>query len=221
MLSRDNGIWLQFWRDKRTDFHLAKVNPLLSLCWPRLPPTDGNRVFVPLCGKSLDLLWLAKQGHEVIGVELSPVAVKSFFRENKMTPSKQKIGAFTRWRHGKISILCGDYFSLTLKDLGAVDMVYDRAALTALPEDVRRHYVTHLKKLLPHNAKMLLLTAEDVDPMASPMQAPAVDDELMRLFCEDFHIDLIHVASEQANHATLLNEQTEAIEYKAYLLAVK
>ena len=221
MLSRDNGLWLQFWRDKRTDFHLAKVNPLLSRCWPRLLPMGGKRVFVPLCGKSLDLLWLAKQGHEVIGVELSPVAVKSFFRENKLTPFKQKKGAFTLWRHGKISILCGDFFSLTLKDLGAIDMVYDRAALTALPEDIRKHYVVHLKQLLPSAAKMLLVTAEDIEPTANPTQTQAVDEELTQLFAEDFNIDLIHVESDQETNLPLSGNQTELIEYKAYLLAMK
>jgi thiopurine S-methyltransferase len=221
MLSRDNGIWLQFWRDKRTDFHLSNVNPLLSRCWSRLPPTKGNRVFVPLCGKSLDLLWLAKQGHEVIGVELSPIAVKSFFQENKLTPIKQKQGAFTLWRHGKISILCGDFFALTIKHLGVVDRVYDRAALTALPADIRKHYAAHLKQLMPHHAKMLLLTDEDADPTQTQTQTQTVDEELLRLFAEDFDIDLMHVESDQDNYSPMLNEQTECIEYKAYLLEVK
>jgi thiopurine S-methyltransferase len=143
MISRDNGLWLQFWRDRRTDFHQKTVNQLLTRFWPRLDPVCGSRVFVPLCGKSLDMIWLAKQGYDVIGVELSPIAVRAFFRENRLQPVRTQMGKFALWKHGKISILCGDFFSLTKSDLGSIDMVYDRAALTALPEDIRRLYVAH------------------------------------------------------------------------------
>lgn len=76
---QDNHLWLDFWRDERSDFHQIAVNPLLNKFWPSLKLAHGSRVFVPLCGKSLDMLWLAQQGHEVIGVELSSIAVEDFF----------------------------------------------------------------------------------------------------------------------------------------------
>jgi thiopurine S-methyltransferase len=128
-ISRDNPLWLQFWRDQRTDFHQQAVNQLLTRFWPNLETVVGGRVFVPLCGKSLDMLWLAEQGHEVIGVELSPVAVKAFFRENHLKPSKRRVGNFMLWKAGRISILCGDYFSLRSANLGMIDVVYDRVML--------------------------------------------------------------------------------------------
>src|SRR5665811_341557 len=145
MTGRDNVLWLQCWRDQRTDFNQKTVNQLLTRFWPSLDLARGIRVFVPLCGKSLDMIWLANQGHEVIGVELSPIAVRAFFRENRLQPARRQVGKFTLWKHGRLSILCGDYFSLTKGDLGHIDTVYDRAALTALPEDIRLLYVAHLR----------------------------------------------------------------------------
>lgn len=143
MTSRDNLLWLQCWRDQQTDFNQKSVNPLLIRFWPGLGLVRGSRVFVPLCGKSLDMIWLAQQGHEVIGVELSPIAVRAFFRENHLKPTRRRVGPFTLWRQGRLSILCGDFFSLTLAELGQIDTVYDRAALTALPEAIRMLYISH------------------------------------------------------------------------------
>jgi thiopurine S-methyltransferase len=96
---QDDLLWLEFWRDQRTDFHQSLVNPLLSRFWSSLELTQTSRVFVPLCGKSLDMLWLAQQGHEMIGVELSPVAVAGLFRENGLQPALQRMGRISRsWR---------------------------------------------------------------------------------------------------------------------------
>jgi len=195
MTGRDNELWLQSWRDHRTDFHQQSTNRLLTRFWPSLELVPESRVFVPLCGKSLDMVWLAKQGHNVIGVELSPIAVRAFFRENRLLPARRQLGKFTLWQHGRISILCGDYFSLTLEDLGRIDTVYDRAALTALPEDIRKHYVSHLRKIVPATATVFLLTTEDAEEKDTPSQAFGIAEEIKTLYAEDFEINLAHVES--------------------------
>ena len=217
-ISRDNPLWLQFWRDQRTDFHQQAVNQLLTRFWPNLESVAGSRVFVPLCGKSLDMLWLAEQGHDVIGVELSPVAVKAFFRENSLKPSKRRVGNFMLWKAGRISILCGDYFSLLSADLGVIDVVYDRAALTALPEDIRKRYVAHLSSLLPKSCKVLLLTAEDVEKVENLSAALNIDAEISALFANEFVIDLLHVESVADAKAESLGLLPELTEYKVYQL---
>lgn len=219
MSSRDNHLWLKLWRDRRADFHQKTVNRYLARFWPNLARPQGSRVFVPLCGKSLDMIWLAEQGHEVIGVELSPIAVRAFFRENRLQPSRRRIGDFTLWEHGRISILCGDYFSLDKADLGQVDTVYDRAALTALPEDVRRLYVAHLRKIVPANAGVLLLTIEDAaedDPLE---QAIGVDKELTALYSEGFEISLKHVESVFETDPQAPKQPPRRAEYKVYRLS--
>lgn len=214
MTDRDNHLWLQCWRDQHTEFHQAAVNTMLTEFWPSLHLPAGSRIFVPLCGKSLDMLWLAQQGYDVIGVELSPLAVRAFFKENRLLPRKQKRGAFTFWQHGKLSILCGDYFALSAADLGAIDAVYDRAALTALPEDLRIHYVSRLRQIISAKAPVFLLTTEDAEDNATPAQALGVDTEINTLYAEHFHIDLAKVNS-------VYEGAQKNTDYKVYKLHAK
>ena len=153
-------------------------------------------MFVPLCGMSLDMIWLAEQGHEVIGVELSPIAVRAFFRENHLEPVRTRVGGFDRWQNGKLSILCGDYFSLTRKDLGQIDAVYDHASLTALAEGIRGHYVAQLRMLVPDACEIFLLTIEDADEWETADKPWRAADEIGALYSIDFDFALIHVESD-------------------------
>jgi thiopurine S-methyltransferase len=203
---RDNQLWIQFWRDQRVDFHQPAVNDLLTRFWSDFDPVPGSRIFVPLCGKSLDILWLARQGHQVVGVELSPVAVQAFFSENRLKASRRRVGKFVHWQHRNISILCGDFFALTQHDLGTIDQVYDRAALTALPEDLRGLYVEKLHSLISRHIGVFLVTTED----AGASTASGIDDEITRLFSANFEIHLAHA------EAGLEQERTEC---KVYRLA--
>src|SRR3546814_8142059 len=86
----DPDFWQQRWRDNRIGFHRDGVLPLLEKHWPSLGLATGSRVFVPLCGKSLDMAWLAARGHRVLGVELSPLAVGQFFDENGLAPRSEE-----------------------------------------------------------------------------------------------------------------------------------
>lgn len=221
MTGRDNVLWLQCWRDRRTDFNQKTVNQLLIRFWPSLDLARGSRVFVPLCGKSLDMIWLAKQGHEVIGVELSPIAVRAFFRENRLKPTRRQVGKFTLWEHGKLSILCGDYFSLTMEDLGQIDTVYDRAALTALPEDIRLLYVAHLRLIVQETTNVFLLTTEDAEEKETPSQAFGVSEEIKALYSEDFEINLAHIESVFEVDPESPDAPPERTEYKVYRLSTR
>ena len=218
MNSSDNALWQQCWRDQQTDFHQKEVNRLLTRFWRGLDLARGSRVFVPLCGKSLDMIWLAQQGHEVIGLELSPVAVRAFFRENHLQASQRKVGQFTLWQSGKISILCGDYFCASLADLGNVDVVYDRAALTALPEDIRRLYVAHLKVILPPACKIFLLTVEDADEGETQEVTLGASAEITALYSEAFEIELAHVESILEPDPDAVAGCTRCSEHKVYRL---
>ena len=212
-MSRDNALWQQCWRDRNTDFHQKTVNPHLIRFWPTLTVT--GRVLVPLCGKSLDIVWLAQQGHDVLGVELSPVAIRAFFRENHMQPIRKRSGQFTLWKHGKIEILCGDFFQLTKHELGEISGVYDRAALTALPEDLRHAYLAHLKKILSPPCKVLLLTTEDLE---ANDESDAVSAEITALYAPAYHIDLAHVEHIMEGIGT---SAPERVEHKVYRLIPK
>jgi len=217
--SRDNQLWIQAWRKQLIDFHQTKANNLLTQFWPKLSHSKGSRVLVPLCGKSLDMIWLAQQGHQVIGVELSPIAVETFFTENNLKPVKRRNGKFNVWKNGNISILCGDYFALTQSDIGHIDMVYDRAALTALSAETRRLYAIQLRMIIPKTCEIFLLTIEDFDKDQPQNLLAGIDLELNTLFSKDYHITLTH--SENASEETTNTENSisTSSKYKVYHLA--
>lgn len=217
---RDNHLWLQCWRNRQQDFHQREVNPLLTRFWPGLSLPAGSRIFVPLCGKSLDMVWLAEQGHQVIGVELSPVAVKAFFDDNALPVTKHRTGNFTHWKSGRITILCGDYFALTADDIGTIDAIYDRAALTALPDDIRHLYITHQKKLVVPAGTILLLTIEDAGEIATLEEAIGVDCEVADLYGATHAIKIAHVESVMEEYTG--NESgSRWAEYKVYRMSGK
>ncbi len=218
MTGRDNELWQQSWRDREIAFHQKVVNPHLVKFWPNFGLTPEDRVFVPLCGKSLDMIWLARQGHSVIGVELSPLAVRAFFRENRLQPTRRQLGQFTRWEHGRIAIFCGDFFQLTAADLGNISAVFDRASLTALPDEIRGAYIAHLRHILPAACKMLLLTTEEPDEGETPGQPFAVADEIAGLYSAAFNIELSHVESIFEPDPDPAIKQAVRVEQKVYFL---
>lgn len=165
----EGDFWLERWREGQTFFHQQRVTPLLQKFWPALNLPAGSRVLVPLCGKSLDMLWLAQQGHRVLGIELSPLAVEQFFEENQLQATTHNSALGQHYVSGNIEIVCGDIFNLDAATLAACVGVYDRAALVALPTDMRARYVQHVYSQLAGNYQGLLLTLEyDQDLMDGP-----------------------------------------------------
>ena len=165
-------FWLARWEREETGFHKDDFNPYLRQYWQELQLARDSVVFVPLCGKSRDMLWLRDQGHLVLGVELSAIAVQAFFTENGYTAQQVKQhagGKFEQYEADDIRILCGDFFDLGKADLEKVIAVYDRASLIALPPEMRERYVRHLVSILPPATQILLITLEYHQP---EMQGP-------------------------------------------------
>ncbi|MEL6915052.1 MAG: thiopurine S-methyltransferase [Pseudomonadota bacterium] len=148
------AFWHERWQSGRIAFHESAPNALLAAHWPGL--AMGRRVFVPLCGKAVDLSWLAAQGHEVVGAELDASAVAAFFAEAGLAPEKRPAGPLTRYAAGGITIYQGDIFALEAATLGPVDAVFDRAALVALPPEMRARYAEHVAALTGHTPQMLI-----------------------------------------------------------------
>jgi thiopurine S-methyltransferase len=151
-------FWLERWEKQEIGFHQNEINPYLRQYWPELLPAQGAKVFVPLCGKSQDMLWLREQGHSVLGVELSDLAVQAFFRENNLTPNQFNSERFEHHEAEDLHILCGDFFDLNKEQLTGVRVVYDRASLVALPPEMRESYVRHLVNTLASETQILLIT---------------------------------------------------------------
>ena len=153
------AFWLEKWRANEIGFHQAEVHNLLQN-WSRLRLPANARVLVPLCGKSVDMLWLSQQGHSVVGVELSDIAAQAFFQENGLDVTTEEIQPFTRYSGSNIEIWVGDFFAMEPEHAGHIDAIYDRAALIALPIANRQAYITQCDKLGGDTQKTLLVGLE-------------------------------------------------------------
>jgi thiopurine S-methyltransferase len=194
----DPQFWRERWQTGQTAFHQAQVNPDLRSLWPGLHCPPSAPVFVPLCGKSPDMVWLRAQGHAVIGIELSEVAVTAFFEEQGLQPVRESAGPLQRWSAAGYELYVGDFFDLGAGSLAAVRGVYDRAALIALPPPLRVRYAQHLAAMLPPGCRILLLTMDyPQEQMAGPPFAVA-EAEVRSLFGGDFSVQLL--ASRDALH---------------------
>jgi len=153
-------FWLQRWREGRTGFHRGEPLPLLTKHWPELGLPAGSRVLVPLCGKSLDMAWLVAQGHRVLGVELSPLAVAQFFDEHGLAATRHDSPLGTHHVAGNIEIIQGDVFGLDDATLATCSGVYDRAAIIALPPPLRERYARELYARLPAGCRGVMVTLD-------------------------------------------------------------
>lgn len=183
-------FWHKRWSTNQIGFHLPEVNPYLQRFWSQLGVEQGSRVLVPLCGKTLDLLWLAQQGYSVLGVELSEKAAADFFLEHQLEPSVSEEGAFKVFRAADIEIRCGDFFALSPEDVSDCAALYDRAALIALPGPMRERYATHLQKILPQCVGLLITLDYSQDEMPGPPFSVG-DDEVQRLLGEVWRLEVL------------------------------
>lgn len=150
----------QFWHDRwaknEIGFHKSEANPLLVKYFKELALAKGSRVFVPLCGKTLDIPWLLAEGYRVVGAELSSLAIAQLFAELGVTPTITRNDEIDRYHARDIDIFVGDIFKVTKTTLGPVDAIYDRAALVALPENMRSRYTAHVTDITEQAPQLLI-----------------------------------------------------------------
>jgi thiopurine S-methyltransferase len=152
------GFWIERWREGRIGFHEGRPNQFLEGNVDRLG--EHRRVLVPLCGKAEDLAFLAARGHTVVGVELVEDAVRAFFDEHAVVPSIERRDAHVAYTAGAITIVAGDFFAVTRELVGPIDALYDRAALIALPPELRPRYAAHVRSLVAPGSPGIVVTLE-------------------------------------------------------------
>jgi thiopurine S-methyltransferase len=197
----DAPFWLERWEQNRIGFHRAEENPLLLRYWAELGLDASASVLVPLCGKSRDLWWLRTMGHPVTGVELSPIAVESFFNERGSLPERRELGKFQVYDTQNLTLFCGDFFDITPAELPPMDAVYDRAALIALPADLRRRYASHVTTLLAGRSSVLLVTLEYVSGSMEGPPFSVTEDEVHSLYAPAFDIKRLHTGPVEETRA--------------------
>ena len=213
-------FWHDRWENNLTGFHLNEVNPYLKENWAALNLKPGARVFVPLCGKTLDLIWLAEQGYEVVGIELSPLAVEAFFAENNLTAEKKQLGGLDFWQSGKISLFCGDIFDLAPEILGQIDAVYDRASLVALPPAMRHEYAAKLTQLAESAPKLLVTLEYDQSKMDGPPFSVS-EEEVRGLYQANYQAKQLTAQDVLADNEKFRSRGLEYMNESIYLLEPK
>jgi thiopurine S-methyltransferase len=183
-------FWHQRWHDNQIGFHQPAPTPLLLKHWPSLGVPAGAKVFVPLAGKSLDMAWFAANGYRVLGVELSTLAIERFFAEHDLQPGIRDSKYGRHYAAGGIELVNGDAFGLDVDALRDCAAVFDRAALIALPPDMRVRYANELYAKLPVGCRGLLITLEypQAERDGPPFSVP--EAEVHALFGDHWSIDL-------------------------------
>lgn len=214
-------FWVERWKNNQIGFHQETINRHLEEYWRHLDVPKGSTVFVPLCGKSLDMLWLVDQGYRVLGVELSHAAVESFFKENSLDVEVTEENGLRLWKGDQISIYEGDFFSLTKEQLFGVSAVFDRASLIALPDWMRCDYVDGLKKLLKPTTGMLLITlVYDQDEMQGPPFSVSAEEvgQLYKGWCDLEEIASIDALAEEPG---FMKKGLTSLQEKVFTLSVR
>jgi thiopurine S-methyltransferase len=186
-----HDFWHERWRTGQTGFHQQAVHPFLERFWPKIRVHRGARVYVPLSGKSLDMAWLAERGHTVVGSELSRIAIDEFFASQSLQPTLEARDGFTRHAAGPYEIFEGDALALTPAITGPLDAVYDRAALVALPPEMRGPYFAALAALMPHGARGLVVSFEYPQEMKGGPPFSVETAEILQLCTGRFSVQAL------------------------------
>ena len=214
----DADFWLQRWHEGRIGFHRDEVMPLLERHWAALGVPAGGRVFVPLAGKTLDMHWLAAQGHEVLGVELSPLAVRAFFADAGLRPAIHADAEGVHHRAGPVDLVLGDVFALSEQLLAPMDAVYDRAAIIALPAAMRRRYVSEVYAKLPRGCRGLLITLEYPQDEKEGPPFSVSESEVRTRFGSRWDVDLLERRDILATQQNFIDEGVTALDTCVYRL---
>ncbi len=211
-------FWQARWARNEIGFHRSEVNPALQEYWPALQLTAPSEVLVPLCGKSLDMPWLAAQGHAVLGVELAERAVQDFFAEQQLVAQVGADGALRRYQAQGIAVLQGDFFAVTPAQTAGCAGYYDRAALIALPPEMRRRYVAHLQALLPSGCHGLLVTIDYPQEQKDGPPFAVGDAEVRELYGEGWKVELLEDTDVLADNAKFGAQAVTQLRQRVYRL---
>ena len=186
----DSEFWKKRWEKNEIGFHLDEVNPMLVKHFKELELKEDSSVFLPLCGKTLDIQWLLSKGYNIIGAELSELAIQQLFDELQVKPDVSIQEKFKVYETKGLKIFVGDIFDLSSEVLGDIDAVYDRAALVALPFNIREKYTEHLSRITQYLPQLLLNFTYDQSLMNGPPFSVS-GEEIKEHYSKSYAISLL------------------------------
>ena len=210
--------WLEYWENNEINWHSDFVTQELEEYLGLLKLEPGDKVFFPLCGKSLDMIYILNQGFSIIGVELSDIGIKQFFHENRLDFTITSVGGFDLYSANNIEIYCGDFFSLTSKHLFDVKAVFDRKSLIALDRNSRQKYVKHLNDIISMGVRILLITLHYPQHQMSGPPFSVDKSEVESLFSMAFKYQELKSFQDIENGSKLVHVGVDYIEKAAYCL---
>jgi len=198
----DPQFWIDAWRSGRTNFHRSDVHDKLSMFFPRCEVKQGQTVLVPLCGKTCDMKWLSDHGVNVIGIELHEDAVATFFSDQELgSPAITIDGSYIRYSVAGIDIYCGDFFEFDRSQM--VDCVYDRAALVALPEPMRKRYAEVICRAVKSGGHQLIIAFEYDSTIMNGPPFSVSEAEIRSLYGSHFLVEILWRGHPENEHSRL------------------
>ena len=188
----DASFWHQKWEKNEIAFHQSEANPLMVKYFSELSLAEGSRIFIPLCGKTHDIAWLLTNDYCVAGAELSKIAIEQLFAELGVVPKKSSIGKLEHYSATNIDVFVGDIFDLSRNLLGPVNAIYDRAALVALPLEMRKQYTNHLMQITGKAPQLLISYVYDKSAIDGPPFSIS-NEEVKQHYADSY--ELTHIAS--------------------------
>lgn len=161
-------FWHEMWARESQGFHEEKGNAMLARFAREVWPEEIQRIFIPLCGRTRDIAWCLSQGWSVVGAELSQAAIEALFEDLGVVPKVLDLGRLRRYSAPQLDVYVGDVFDVSADTLGSVTGVFDRAALVALPEQMRRDYARHLVEITGGAQQLLITFDYDQSAMDGP-----------------------------------------------------
>ncbi len=210
------NFWQERWEKNEIAFHMKEVNPMLLKYFPKLSLKKQKRIFIPLCGKTLDIKWLIKQNYKVVGVECNEDAVIDLFNELNVKANISHLANFILYTYKNIEIFVGNFFNLSQKLLEKVDFIYDRAALVALPKNMREKYILHLLNITNKVSQLLITYQYEQNIMKGPPFS-VKEKEIKEYYLDSYTIILLE---ENKNLPSGLKIKSQANE-KIWLLKNK
>jgi thiopurine S-methyltransferase len=185
------SYWQSRWRKGNTGFHMQNGYTGLHKHWKSLPIPDSPDVLVPLAGKSVDMQWIAEQGGNVTGIEISEIAIQQFFESLGETPVVRSYADFNIYTSDQIKIWRGNFLKLPEAKMPVFDLIYDKAALVALPPQMRKEYVEKIKSLTGPQTRILLhgYSYNQQEMNGPPFSVP--EKEIEELYGSQFSINLL------------------------------